>query len=154
MGFAIGAYRRQVEDFLSLMREGTGFADLKLGPGKWTLKEMVGHLIDSASNNHQRFVRLQLAERVELPGYEAEAWTAATGIGALDYGFVVDFWRQYNELLLHLVATAREDCYGHVWASAEGDKRLDFLVPDYFAHLELHRRMFAERLKELRSAAG
>jgi hypothetical protein len=37
-------------------------------PGKWSKKEILGHLVDSAANNHQRFVRLQLSPRVDLPG--------------------------------------------------------------------------------------
>lgn len=51
-------------------------ASLRPGPGKWSKKEILGHLIDSAANNHQRFVRLQLAQRLELPGYEQEGWVS------------------------------------------------------------------------------
>ena len=53
------------------MIENLNNADVKLGPDKWTLKEMVAHLIDSASNNHQRFVRLQIGHEISFPGYEA-----------------------------------------------------------------------------------
>jgi DinB family protein len=49
-------------------------ASVRPAPGKWSKKEILGHLIDSASNNHQRFVRLQLSERVELPGYAQDDW--------------------------------------------------------------------------------
>jgi len=41
----------------------------RAAPGKWSRKEILGHLIDSASNNHQRFVRTQLASEVSFPGY-------------------------------------------------------------------------------------
>jgi hypothetical protein len=44
------------------------------GPGRWAKKEVVGHLIDSAFNNHQRFVRGQLANGSEFPGYAQEDW--------------------------------------------------------------------------------
>src|SRR6516165_6877882 len=43
-------------------------------PERWTKKEVVGHLIDSASNNHQRFVRGQIAAGQVFPGYEQEQW--------------------------------------------------------------------------------
>jgi hypothetical protein len=45
--------------------------------GKWSSKEVVGHLIDSASNNHQRFVRAQFTDHLVFPGYEQEAWVRA-----------------------------------------------------------------------------
>ena len=37
--------------------------------GKWTPKQIIGHLIDSASNNHQRFVRAQEGAALTFPPY-------------------------------------------------------------------------------------
>ena len=45
-----------------------------LAPGKWSPQEIIGHLVDSASNNHGRFVRAQLADDLTFPGYDQEAW--------------------------------------------------------------------------------
>jgi hypothetical protein len=47
---------------------------------KWTRKQLLGHLIDSASNNYQRFVRLQQGNLVGFPGYDQEFWVAAAGV--------------------------------------------------------------------------
>jgi hypothetical protein len=47
-------------------------ASVRPAPGKWSKKEILGHLIDSAANNHQRFVRLQLTSRLDLPGYDGD----------------------------------------------------------------------------------
>ena len=52
--------KARIESFEILMTRNADLADIRLAPDKWTLKEMIAHLIDSASNNHQRFVRLQL----------------------------------------------------------------------------------------------
>jgi hypothetical protein len=46
------------------------------GDGKWTRKEILGHLVDSAANNHQRFVRVQVENPFLWPGYEQDAWVA------------------------------------------------------------------------------
>ena len=46
----------------------------KPAPNKWSTKEILGHLVDSAANNHQRFVRLQLEPEIRLPGYEQDGW--------------------------------------------------------------------------------
>jgi hypothetical protein len=43
--------------------------EVRTGPGEWSVKEIVGHLVDSASNNHQRFVRLQVADGLVFPDY-------------------------------------------------------------------------------------
>jgi len=47
---------------------------IKLAEDKWSLREIMGHLIDSASNNHQRFVRLQFGDMLDFPAYDGEEW--------------------------------------------------------------------------------
>ena len=49
-------------------------ATYKPDPDRWSKKEILGHLIDSASNNHQRFVRAQFTARLEFPEYEQKSW--------------------------------------------------------------------------------
>lgn len=48
--------------------------NINLAEDKWSLKEIIGHLIDSASNNHQRFERLQFDDLLVFPVYIAEEW--------------------------------------------------------------------------------
>lgn len=43
-------------------------------PGKWSPKEILGHLIDSACNNHRRFVLAQFTDELKFPGYEQDGW--------------------------------------------------------------------------------
>jgi len=77
-------YEELVDAFENLMIENQEFSEIKLGPDKWTLKEIVWHLIDSASNNHQRFIRLQIDRKIALPGYEAEEWVSISNIQDLE----------------------------------------------------------------------
>ena len=49
-------------------------ASIRPAPGKWSKKEILGHLIDSAANNHQRFVRLPITPVLNLPGYDGDEW--------------------------------------------------------------------------------
>ena len=44
--------------------------------GRWSKKEILGHLIDSAANNHQRFVRAQFVQSLDTPSYEQERWVS------------------------------------------------------------------------------
>src|SRR5436853_69025 len=65
-------------------------------PERWTKKEVIGHLIDSASNNHQRFVRGQIADGQDFPGYEQEKWVRLQEYQAARWGDLIDLWRAYN----------------------------------------------------------
>src|SRR5580693_6344926 len=58
-------------------------------PGKWSKKEILGHLIDSAANNHQRFIRLQMARELTLPGYDQAGWVKANGYQQTSWSDVV-----------------------------------------------------------------
>ena len=62
-------------------------------PERWTRKEVVGHLIDSASNNHRRFVRGQLASGQDFPRYEQEQWVRVQGYQSARWPDLIDLWR-------------------------------------------------------------
>ena len=49
----------------------------KSSPSAWSPKEELGHLLDSAANNHQRIVRAQFEDNLSMPGYEQNRWVAA-----------------------------------------------------------------------------
>ncbi len=108
-------------------------------PGKWSRKEILGHLIDSAGNNHQRFVRLQLSSEVRLQGYEQEAWVKAQGYQNESWENLVRLWQAFNLHLHHVGAGIPTDrlknlCY-------LGDKEpvtLEFLFRDYVRHVKHH----------------
>ena len=61
--------------------------------GGWSRKELVGHLIDSASNNHQRFVRAALGDSLEFPGYEQEGWQRLQAAQAVSWQTLLTLWR-------------------------------------------------------------
>jgi len=66
-----------VDGFYSLLEQTPPeLVEKKKNPTSWSLKEIVGHLVDSASNNHQRFVRLQLGNLKVFPAYDNEGWIA------------------------------------------------------------------------------
>ena len=145
-------YEALVESFEKLMVESLEIAEVRLGPDKWTLKDMVGHLIDSASNNHQRFVRLQIDRKITIPGYEAEEWVGASNIPSLSYQFLVGFWRMYNDYLLNLIRGIKPESMKNVWVPADDEMTLEFLIDDYYTHMDMHRKMFTERKQEIEAS--
>src|SRR5262245_23515722 len=68
-------------------------------PGKWSPKEVIGHLIDSACNNHGRFVRAGLSDEMIFPGYDQDAWVAIQRYQSESWHALLTLWRAYN---LHL----------------------------------------------------
>jgi len=109
------------------------------GAGKWVKKEILGHLIDSAVNNHQRFVRAQMTERLVWPGYEQDHWVAAQNYRERPWTEIVGLWEQMNRHLAHVMANvppARLDTKCVI-----GDREpvtLEWLMSDYVRHLRHH----------------
>ena len=140
---------RTVKDFAE-KHGGTedGFASINLDPDSWSLKEIIGHLIDSAANNHQRFVRLQLTDTLNLPAYGLD-WLTVEKHNGMQFADLLALWRSYNILLAHLMRTVSPDALDHVWLKDGGEVSLRFLMTDYLEHLKGHVTHFEERLTEL-----
>jgi hypothetical protein len=113
-------------------------AGQSLGPGKWSKKEILGHLIDSAANNHQRFVRLQHEDGLVLPSYRQTEWVRTQNYTGRNWRDLVDLWLAYNRHLAHVVRHADARAAKHVWKSPGGDVDLQFLIEDYLQHLRHH----------------
>lgn len=106
-------------------------------PGaSWMVKEIVGHLIDSAGNNHQRWIRLQQGNLIGFPKYDQNHWVACAGYGKMPWQDVLQLWFSYNTMLVELIANIDERTQGNYWDAP--DKTLGFLVRDYFRHLRHH----------------
>ena len=119
---------------------------VKSAPGAWSKKEELGHLIDSAANNHVRFVRASLATEFRGVGYQQDEWVRLHGYQQMSWTDIVDFWRQYNDFLVGLVRRIPDEklmtpCV--VGESAPVD--LKFLIEDYVLHMQHHLDHILER---------
>src|SRR5579872_1654092 len=83
------------------------------GPGRWSKKQLLGHLIDSAGNNHQRFVRAQTESLHEFPTYQQETWVAVQHYGSEPWPDLVNLWLLFNRHLLHVVQHVPESALSH-----------------------------------------
>jgi hypothetical protein len=110
----------------------------KPAANKWSKKEILGHLIDSAANNHQRFVRLQLEREISLPGYEQDGWVRVARYQDRPWTEIIALWAAYNRHLATIIDTLDPSALGHVWHSPGGDVTLEFIATDYVRHLKHH----------------
>ena len=114
-------------------------ASKKPEPDVWSVKEILGHLIDSAANNHQRFVRAQLTTELSFPGYEQNGWVRSQDHQGRPWSQLIDLWIHYNYHLAHVlrrIPNAAADLPIRV-----GDNRpmaLSSLAEDYVAHVRHH----------------
>jgi DinB family protein len=114
-------------------------ASTKKIEGKWSMKEIIGHLIDSAANNHQRFVRLQNPTEIVSVKYDQEFWVEAQAYQSEKWVDLVELWYFYNKHLSHLVANLNQAMLDNKCDMGyPEDKTLEFVVRDYIRHLDHH----------------
>jgi hypothetical protein len=118
-------------------------AAVRPAPGKWSKREILGHLIDSAANNHQKFVRLMISkDALEFVGYAQDAWVAAQRYQVADWSRLVRLWQAYNEHLVHVIEHADPASLDKtITIDGHGPYRLDFVMADYVEHLKHHLRV-------------
>jgi len=107
--------------------------------GGWSRKQVIGHLIDSASNNHQRIVRGMLAGELEFPGYDQSGNVRVQVVQEADWLLLVSLWASYNRYLAHVFARIPEDKLDAVCRIGDREPvTLGFLAEDYLRHLFHH----------------
>lgn len=147
----VESFRRRVEAAASaLLAVSDEDAGRRPAPGKWSRKEIVGHLVDSAANNHQRFVRARFQEDLVFPGYDQNAWVAAQRYQGAGWTDLVALWRTYNLHLARVMETTpeaelarprrRHNLHEIAWRTvpAAEPATLEYFMRDYAGHMEHH----------------
>jgi hypothetical protein len=108
-------------------------------PGGWSRRQVIGHLIDSASNNHQRFVRAALQPSLEFPGYDQTGNVQVQAPQEADWLLLISLWAAYNRYLAHVIARLPAAKLGTVCRIGSGEPvTLGFIASDYLTHLVHH----------------
>jgi len=117
---------------------------------KWSAKQIIGHLIDSATNNHQRFVRAQFTDELVFLGYQQNEWVRVEHFQEEPWRDLVQLWQLYNQHILHIMKHAPEDTRTllrrrhnlHQLASEQIKEdepvTLEFFMRDYVDHMKKH----------------
>jgi hypothetical protein len=114
-------------------------AETKPDPARWSKKEILGHLIDSVANNHQRIVRAQMTRSTEFPSYAQEAWVKGQAYNLAAWPDLVNLWLLYNRHLLHVLRNLPEPVLLHdVSIGGKPPITVQAMAQDYVGHLKHH----------------
>jgi hypothetical protein len=121
-------------------------------PGKWTPREIIGHLIDSAKNKHGRFLRAMQQDDLVFDGYEQEQWVTMQRYATAPWGELLTLWILLNRHLARVMREvpsdagarprARHNLHQIAWKTVPADQpaSLDYFMQDYVGHLRHHLR--------------
>lgn len=119
-------------------------------PGKWSPREIIGHLIDSASNNHQRFVRALFQDDLIFPGYEQDAWVSVQKYREAPWGDLIELCMLFNHHIARVMEAIPEhqrerqrarhnlDVLAWKMIPREEPATLDYFMADYVGHFKHH----------------
>ena len=152
---------RVVEEYAAwLATVADALASRRPAEGGWCVKEIIGHLIDSAANNHARFVQAQATDDLVFPGYDQEVWVSAQGYADADWLALVGLWRLYNLNLARVMAAVPDTVRMRPRTDHTLDQiawrpvartvtvTLDYLMADYVGHLKSHLHQITSLLGE------
>ncbi len=131
-------------------------ASQKPTPGKWSAKEILGHLIDSACNNHRRFVIAQRMDNLVFDGYDQEHWVAAQHYQSASWQDLIKLWKQYNDHIARIIDLIPSDLLEKkhqthnmhmvAWKTIPENEpvTLHYFIDDYINHMEHHLNQIIE----------
>ena len=145
------------EGFVALTLIEDAASGRRPAPTTWSPKEVIGHLIDSAANNHGRFVRAQSEDDLVFAGYGQDDWVRVQRYGDAPWPALLELWRAYNLHLAHVIAAIppadltrqrrRHNLHQIAWrtVSEQEPVTLGWFIADYIAHLRHHLAQALER---------
>jgi hypothetical protein len=128
-----------VNDFLTIRSQPVNW-DIRPLPGKWSNKEIIGHLIDSAQINLQRFIRCTYEEGFKLT-YEQDAWVAVQRYQDTDINDLLDLWALLNRQIIRVLENYPADRLNTRCDVSKREPNLqtvEWLANDYVEHLKHH----------------
>jgi hypothetical protein len=114
----------------------------KPAPEKWSKKEILGHLIDSAANNHHRFVKAQIEEDpFTIISYQQNSWVAVQNYNEMDSESLIALWKSYNHHILWIISNFDESKLNTRWEMEDNEssgETILFLIEAYVDHMDHH----------------
>ena len=112
----------------------------KATPEKWSKKEIIGHLCDSAFTNIRRFVVTQYKENENIV-YDQNAWVKAQNYQNVPTSELITLWKSLNYQIVHVVENIPDEALQKTCDTTKTEPRvftLEFIIKDYVDHLQHH----------------
>jgi len=124
--------------------------EYKPAPNTWSVKEELGHLLDSAANNHQRIVRTQLEEKPAMPGYDGDDWVVLHRYQQRAWETLIGLWAALNRQLLAAAEAVSDSAWSRTCTIADSAPlTLKFVFNDYVEHMVHHLRHMGVEVDDL-----
>ena len=145
---------QQVPGRLEQLSKDNDRVDSKPTPSAWSPKEELGHLLDSAANNHQRIVRTQLQDNPAMPGYEQNRWVAIHAYQRREWKELIEVWQALNRQLLAAAEAVPDSAWSRTLTVAGSEPlTLQFVFEDYVVHMLHHLKHIGIETNDLASNA-
>jgi hypothetical protein len=108
---------------------------------KWSKKEVLGHLIDSAQSNLRRFVCAQYESAPPKIGYDQDYWVKANGYQSLSSNNVIQLWQLINGQIESVLTNMPASSYEKTCDTGKESpqlRTLEWLAADYVKHMKHH----------------
>jgi hypothetical protein len=130
----------------------SGKVELKPDPSQWSPKDELGHLLDSAANNHQRIVRAQLENNPAMPGYDGERWVELHAYQRRDWSELINLWKALNNQLLAAARAVPDSGWSRTCTIADSKPlTLKFVFEDYIEHMMHHLQHIGIQVDDLKT---
>ncbi len=127
----------------------------KPSPAGWSRKDELGHLLDSAANNHQRIVRAQLENNPAMPGYDGDKWVALHRYQDREWSSLIAIWTALNRQLLAAAEAVPDSGWSRTCTIADSASlTLKFVFDDYLDHMMQHLRHMGVEVDDLVAAVA
>ena len=127
----------------------------KRSSSEWSIKEELGHLLDSAANNHQRLVRAQLENNPAMPTYDGDQWVALHRYQDRDWSSLIAIWVGLNRQLLAAAEAVPNSAWSRTCSIADSAPlTLQFVFDDYLDHMLHHLRHMGVEVDDLVAASA
>ncbi|KFF75225.1 hypothetical protein HX13_08535 [Chryseobacterium sp. P1-3] len=114
--------------------------EYKAGPEKWSKKEIIGHLCDSAFTNIRRFVVTQYKENENIV-YDQNIWVKAQNYQNIPISELINLWKALNDQIVHVVENIPDEALQRTCDTTKTELQrftLEFIIKDYVDHLQHH----------------
>jgi len=106
-----------------------------------TIKQILGHLVDSCANNHHRIIRLQYNTKLTFPDYQQDndLWIKLQDYQNEDWNNIIQLWKFYNIHMIQVIKSVDHSQLNNEWTNFEGNKvTLEKMIDGYLWHIDLH----------------